>query len=205
MQTTIVSHKINNSTERVKKFRANKANEDKLKTFNQKQSEYIREIRKVKEPRTKEQESDPKRRRATRENEEVRIKEQEFNTNRRRATRENEEIRIKEQELNTNKRRDTRENEEIRIKEQAVNSHLRAIAREDPVKRRRDNDCLIKYRNSIKNIIKNLDKSMISSPTFICICDGGLFFQRSVKKLNENLRTTNRDVNDFIFKKTFPS
>jgi hypothetical protein len=44
---------------------------------------------------------------------------------------------------------------------------------------------------------------MISSPSFICICDGGLYFQRSVKKLKENLSITNRDVYDFIFKKLF--
>jgi hypothetical protein len=53
-------------------------------------------------------------------------------------------VRIKEQELNTNRRRATRENEQVRIKEQALNTHIRAIAREDPVKTKRDNDCLIK-------------------------------------------------------------
>ncbi len=53
-------------------------------------------------------------------------------------------MRIKEQELNTNRRRATRENEQVRIKEQALNTHIRAIAREDPVKTKRDNDCLIK-------------------------------------------------------------
>jgi len=152
--------------------------------------------------RKEEQNRDTNAHREKREDEEYRKEEQGRNTNEHRERREDEEYRKEEQGRNTNEHRERREDEEYRKEEQGRNTNSRALAREDDLIKLRDNNCLKKNRKRIGYIIKKLDTEMSEASIYICVCDGGLYFKRSVKKIaRESIKKAT--VYNFIIKNCF--
>jgi len=110
--------------------------------------------------------------------------------------------RKEEQSRNTNEHKERRLNESYRKEEQNRDTIARALAREDDLIKLRDNNCLKKNRKRIAYIIKKLDTEMSEASIYICVCDGGLYFKRSVKKIaRESIKKAT--VYNFIIQNCF--
>jgi len=126
-----------------------------------------RQVRQIEDRRDAEQQQDRDRRRQARDIEEVRDAEQQQNTARRRQAREIEDRRDAEQQQDTARRRQTRDIEHRRDVEQKQNTERRINAREEKISTFDKSLEIFRARNK-------------EGPVHVCLCCGGIFFQKSI-------------------------
>ena len=185
------------SAEKLRKWRMENA--EKVKKHQERDTEAHRIRRLDAIYKTNEQNRNTIKHRERRIDDIFRKEEQSRNTSEHIERRLDESYRKEEQMRDTIAHKENRSDENYKKEEQSLNTKARVLAREDDLIKLRDNNCLKKNRKRISYIIKKLDTEMNEASIYICVCDGGLYFKRSVKKIaRESIKKAT--VYDFIIK-----